>query len=558
MAWRGLGGFNPRQKRNSVSGGEQKNSLREALRARGGAQNVVPAAATDVEDNFPEKGIAANPNLNLEWLNLQAFAPKALQNVVDKIRAGELPTVLRRGNDTDGEDPAAAEAAAMSSESEAAESQVSSQPGRRLEPGRRHSTGGSSGLRSALQARGGFRQAPAASSTASGSQETSGPDGGGTAAAVAADAADLPQHEGTLPTVASGSPLASVAEGEEAEEEQHFQRGLEDGEERKVSEASAAAGAGDADEAPEPESVAAQAEEEDRTAEELPPAVAAASEASPPAGFGTGSGQAEFEEFRPPPRRSEEAEVEASAVATVETEPAAAAAETVEPPTAAVAASAASLPAEEPAAAAAAAGGGSSAEEARLAEDSMAPAAAAEVVPASAAEAGTSGRLRLGQAEPTAAAPATSAREAQEASKSKGQLAHSPGASSRAGAGAKTVERVVPVVASATAFPLAMSSPTGSPRDDRDEQAPAAKPKLAAEPPRQPGATTLESRGKVKDMREFWGKNKNSRGFAGPQISKTSRLSRGEAEATLQRLLACGGDLDQVRSLRKELAELEA
>eukprot|EP00434_Breviolum_minutum_P002002 symbB.v1.2.001768.t1/scaffold95.1/size600632/16 len=67
---------------------------------------------------------------------------------------------------------------------------------------------------------------------------------------------------------------------------------------------------------------------------------------------------------------------------------------------------------------------------------------------------------------------------------------------------------------------------------------------------------TAKEVGKLKELREFWG-NKTSKGFAGPGLAG-SRLSKVEAQATLQRLLIAGGDLDEVRRLRKIIAELEA
>jgi len=59
------------------------------------------------------------------------------------------------------------------------------------------------------------------------------------------------------------------------------------------------------------------------------------------------------------------------------------------------------------------------------------------------------------------------------------------------------------------------------------------------------------------ELKEFWGKN--AKGFAGPSIGSTSRLSKCEAQATLQRLIAAGSavDYDEVRRLRKMIAELD-
>lgn len=62
---------------------------------------------------------------------------------------------------------------------------------------------------------------------------------------------------------------------------------------------------------------------------------------------------------------------------------------------------------------------------------------------------------------------------------------------------------------------------------------------------------------KLKDLRDLWGKN--SVGFAGPNLGGNSRLSKGEAQATLQRLIASSGaiDFNEVRRLRKLIAELD-
>lgn len=77
-----------------------------------------------------------------------------------------------------------------------------------------------------------------------------------------------------------------------------------------------------------------------------------------------------------------------------------------------------------------------------------------------------------------------------------------------------------------------------------------------------PEATMIEKHNlkplpsKVKDLSGFWGKN--AVGFAGPKLGGDSHLSKGEAEAKLQRLITAGGtiDFDEVRRLRKLIAEL--
>lgn len=65
--------------------------------------------------------------------------------------------------------------------------------------------------------------------------------------------------------------------------------------------------------------------------------------------------------------------------------------------------------------------------------------------------------------------------------------------------------------------------------------------------------------GKLRNMQEFWGK-KESVGFVGKQMDATSRVTKGEAEVTLQRLIASGGavDFNEVRRLRKLIAGLDS
>merc|ERR1711920_150539 len=47
---------------------------------------------------------------------------------------------------------------------------------------------------------------------------------------------------------------------------------------------------------------------------------------------------------------------------------------------------------------------------------------------------------------------------------------------------------------------------------------------------------------KFNDLCELWGKN--SIGFAGPNLGSNSRLSKGEAQATLQRMIVSSGAID--------------
>lgn len=152
----------PRAKRASTGGDLGPSSLREALRARGGTRSIVPSAPTDVEDNEPvEKS-------SLDWLNLTAFAPKALQNVVDKLRQGagdSLPFVLARGDTGSLEKAARKGPDDVDDLSGLITPRAQSTPGWSLAGLGTSLSSSTSGLRSALQARGGVgrRSTPAMS-----------------------------------------------------------------------------------------------------------------------------------------------------------------------------------------------------------------------------------------------------------------------------------------------------------------------------------------------------------------------------------------------------------
>lgn len=109
------------------------------------------------------------------------------------------------------------------------------------------------------------------------------------------------------------------------------------------------------------------------------------------------------------------------------------------------------------------------------------------------------------------------------------------------------------MAATASARRAAPPSVVDAPKMEEASQEPAGKPLLAPEP-----HLRVQTRdvGKLKELREFWG-NKSSKGFAGPGLTG-SRLSKNEAQATLQRLLIAGGDFDEVRKLRKIIAELDS
>ncbi|CAE7349982.1 DNAJB8 [Symbiodinium sp. CCMP2592] len=118
------------------------------------------------------------------------------------------------------------------------------------------------------------------------------------------------------------------------------------------------------------------------------------------------------------------------------------------------------------------------------------------------------------------------------------------------------------MAATASARRAAPPSVVEAPKMEEAQQEPGGKPLLAPEP-----HLRVQTRdvGKLKEgglpccmqeLREFWG-NKSSKGFAGPGLTG-SRLSKNEAQATLQRLLIAGGDFDEVRKLRKIIAELDS
>lgn len=86
---------------------EQQVSLRQALRNRGGGVSINAPAPTDIEDNTRLRKNHAPGGL--DWLNIQAFAPSALQNAFEKIRQdAHLPAGLKQvwdGVMTDDESP---------------------------------------------------------------------------------------------------------------------------------------------------------------------------------------------------------------------------------------------------------------------------------------------------------------------------------------------------------------------------------------------------------------------------------------------------------------------
>jgi len=544
---RGLNGFGggnaaAQRKKRASTGGETM-SLRDALRARGGA-TPVPSAATDIEDNEPRE----KSNINLDWLDLKAFAPKSLQQVVDRLRAGERPAaMLRRGSDTDGDEETERESASASPDHRAA----SSGSGSNKAP---------TGLKAALQARGGVRLAQAAVAAPAASAPED----------AAAAAGDKDAAAGGLPhSASSGSHLASVAEDEEeaavAEDPPVAPAEVEKSED----EASASASAPATD----PEGLAGASSPEE-TGASLEASASASAPTTDPEGLAGASSPEEtgasLEELRPPDRATEDGEApapqEVATGPTADEAPGAPVAEAgadaeacsvVDTEQAPVAEEAEGLCAAEAATATAAAEREAEAE-AEVAAPTEAEVVACTPATSSSAVAPHEARKRdepqdAQQPPGEDAASSSPARSAEDGLEK--PVLHKPGTGSNSRIGSNAfmrVDRGVSVTTSATGYPLAMPGPKRSPREGGEEEVPDRAPLLAAAPPRQ----QAPKEGKLKDIREFWGQNKSVVGFAGPQLGG-SRISRNEAQAALQRLVAAGGDFDEVRRLRRLIAELE-
>jgi len=515
---RGLNGFGggnaaAQRKKRASTGGETM-SLRDALRARGGA-TPVPSAATDIEDNEPRE----KSNINLDWLDLKAFAPKSLQQVVDRLRAGERPAaMLRRGSDTDGDEETERESASASPDHRAA----SSGSGSNKAP---------TGLKAALQARGGVRLAQAAVAAPAASAPED----------AAAAAGDKDAAAGGLPhSASSGSHLASVAEDEEeaavAEDPPVAPAEVEKSED----EASASASAPATD--PEGLAGASSPEETGASLEELRPPDRATEDGEAPAPQEVATGPT-ADEAPGAPVAEAGADAEACSVVDTEQAPVAEEAEGLCAAEAATATAAAEREAEA---------------EAEVAAPTEAEVVACTPATSSSAVAPHEARKRdepqdAQQPPGEDAASSSPARSAEDGLEK--PVLHKPGTGSNSRIGSNAfmrVDRGVSVTTSATGYPLAMPGPKRSPREGGEEEVPDRAPLLAAAPPRQ----QAPKEGKLKDIREFWGQNKSVVGFAGPQLGG-SRISRNEAQAALQRLVAAGGDFDEVRRLRRLIAELE-
>ncbi|CAE7247767.1 rlmN [Symbiodinium natans] len=446
MAWLGRSSRPPRK---SVGGHE--NSLRDAMRSRGGITIRPPAAPTDVEDNepVPEKS-------TLDWLNLNAFAPKAIQGAIDRIR---LSTVTGAG---DAEVPKEAEGELLTSPRRMGNDQPTSSTDGYVRPARKS-------LSSALRARGGITR-PSVAETEPDAPALDEPDEPAAATVDEADEAESLDSSAADVEAASAQPSADRTASAPLplpvlhEEEEPVTLSVQSTERPENSAAES------------PAHSAAESPAHSAGAEH--PEHSASGDAEQTGEEAADAGPEEVEEI--PDRQDEPAELEA--------------------------------PSEEPE---------------RTQADSVQD-TAQDPAP----------RCPSG--------PDDASKDSEEPRKPKDHQDSTwipmPTPLMAATASAR---RAPPVVVA--------PQPEEAPKPEEASHEPAGKPLLAPEP-----HLRVQTRdvGKLKELREFWG-NKSSKGFAGPGLTG-SRLSKNEAQATLQRLLIAGGDFDEVRKLRKIIAELES
>lgn len=498
MAW--LGRQSTSGRRHSMGGAPQQNSIRDALRARGGAQ--IPRATTDVEDNedIPVKG-------NLDWLGLNPFAPKAMGSLVERLKAtgeGAMDRIkagigedavdrLKAGGAGAFDRIKAGAGAVLAGEFSTEDHPLSFSPPKRQaedesasssEANGRMSTSGrkSTSLRSALQARGGIgrtsvgsREAPEASDAV---QEQVSQKLDEVADEQKAD--EQIQEFGDQPSLqkALSSPLPAVREDEEEDSPQH--------------------------DAEEPLREEVETEEEDAAKEP---------ETKPSEDLTEEHDECMHEEDSQHREHGDE-EVSASpeqAEADTET------AETVRE---------AAVLGED--ASSAAVGGLETASHDRRPSDESVHVVAPETTKTTT----TANRCAL---ESAAKSPAQSSFASKLALDNASRLPVPPSYVS------KNLDEHAVVVQ--------RQAPSAEP------EKPSGPPLLAPAPPRRRPDRESQDVGKLKDLQQFWG-SKKSKGFAGPELG-SSRLSKNEAQATLQRLQAAGGDFDEVRRLRKLIQELD-
>jgi len=469
--------------------------LREALRNRGGAQNVA-ASVTQAAASEPETGFSgrkdppmpAQGSAGLDWLDLRAFAPKNLQNVIEKLRIDLQPAVIQKGfiseaeevtrlhshyKDGCGEDSEVTSASAPVPTRKGAKGAGRSAPKAK---GKAKATG----LKAALQARGGMQQPVTEPLQISAFEH-----GGNNAEAG-----------GMSPRVSSplaSSPLPSVEEDFEAEAADH------------------SAPKEEPDYLVGPVPVVEEAVEE---------AAAAAEQATATRGASSGAAPEEEE-----PVLQEVANADSR--------------------------------------------------DAQNAEDASGDAAAADGTDETQARSAEESHEGDGDEPQDSAAKAEEPAQSDKVKKEFTKVVTTTRAEKVTSYDfrvqhfnqpvAKSSDGPIPWKASAKRGDLrrAATTPVGEmQKEDLDDKE---KTEESGDGTETDSVTTYGSRfrenkevpKKLTDLQDFWGKK--SMGFAGPSLGGNKRISKGEAQATLQRLIAAGGavDFDEVRRLRKLIAELE-
>lgn len=470
--------------------------MRDALRNRGGAQNVVAsvpqAAESEPETGFSmrkEERLPAQGSAGLDWLDLRAFAPKNLQAVVEKLRTDLQPAVIQKGTLSEAEEVTRLhshykDALGSASENEDTEVPSASAPSRKgavkgagRPPPKAKGKAKATGLKAALQARGGM-QRPATTDEMKLSafeQEGHNVETGGMSPRASSPLASSP-----LPSVEEENLEAEAADHEAPKEEPDYLVGPVPVVQEATEEAVAATD----------ESAAAQGASSGAAAEEESPLQEEAATAD--------SGDAQNAEV------SEDASGDAVAADGADESQARSEEESHE-------------------------GAGDEQDGVAKAEDKVKK-EFAKVVTNTRAKKVESYDFRV-QHFNNPVALASDAPIPWKAQTKRGD------------------------------FRRAATTPVGDLTDgDKVEEC-----GEGGETPKADPLTYYDTRfrenkeapKKLKDLQDFWGKK--SVGFAGPSLGGNKRISKGEAQATLQRLIAAGGavDFDEVRRLRKLIAELE-
>eukprot|EP00928_Gymnodinium_smaydae_P011538 TRINITY_DN14246_c0_g1_i2.p1 TRINITY_DN14246_c0_g1~~TRINITY_DN14246_c0_g1_i2.p1 ORF type:complete len:545 (-),score=126.18 TRINITY_DN14246_c0_g1_i2:273-1907(-) len=509
--FKGLPSFAPKPRRSSTAGGgsDQQVSLREALRNRGGARAAAPAP-TDIEDEEEPR-----EKMGLDWLNLTAFSAQTLQLAIDKLGRGRADTAEADGKTAgasgDGELP---NLVSVSAGGKMANSRRHSMPWSQPPPAEATDepaqSSGSRSLRSALASRGGITRRPPPAVTEAAEASASG--GGAAKLAPVEEDAVLKEADAEDATRA-----ALIDVGLLEDNRKPAQADAED-----CSRAADTRGAETSTAAP----VAASAEEESpapagRTAEAV--------SASPAADAAELENEREAKAMPETSSPSEARELahhrEAEAASADATKSCAAEKE-----------ASATFPAAP-------------------AEDAPAGAGASREVAAA---------LQAGKPAPARGSNGVSVLSEDEMSK-KNAVAPAPVQVSTS-PGAGPAPAPAPVTSS-SAWRRKEIDPAeeeaGLPEDGR----PTARERRSSWI-RQPtseeaeqavqGSVAEPTKPKFRDLSEFWGRK--SVGFAGQSLGAgNNRISRNEAQATLQRLIAAGSkvDFDEVRRLRKLISDLD-